>query len=125
MGNTLKCLLLIAAAVFAFGCDRAHVKVDPQGTSALSSAPATAYPRIVLYSTSWCPHCKAAMDYLAERNIPYVNRDVEEDYEAMDMLLNRYGSKSVPVIVIGNDDAVLKGFNPAEFEKALRDHGKP
>lgn len=125
MDNTLKCLLLIAAAVFAFGCDRAHVKVDPQGTSALSSAPATAYPRIVLYSTSWCPHCKAAMDYLAERKIPYVNRDVEEDYEAMDMLLNRYGSKSVPVIVIGNDDAVLKGFNPAEFEKALRDHGKP
>ena len=125
MGNTLKCLLLIAAAVFASGCDRAHVKVAPQGTSALSSAPATAYPRIVLYSASWCPHCRAAMDYLAERNIPFVNRDVEEDDEAMDMLLNRYGSKSVPVIVIGNDDAVLKGFDPAVFEKALRDHGKP
>jgi len=42
----------------------------------------------------------------------------------MDLLLNRYGSKTVPVIVIGNDDAVLKGFDPEVFEKALRDHGK-
>jgi glutaredoxin 3 len=125
MGNTLKCLLLIAAAVFASGCDRAHVKVGQQDAAALSPAPATTYPRIVLYSTSWCPHCKAAMAYLAERNIPYINRDVEQDDEAMDLLLNRYGSKTVPVLVIGNDDAVLRGFDPAVFEKALRDHGKP
>lgn len=123
MGNTSKCLLLIAAAVFAFGCDRAHVKVGQQDDAALSAAAAASYPRIVLYSASWCHHCQEARDYLAERNIPYINRDVEQDDDDMDALLNKYGSKTVPVIVIGNDEAVLKGFDPAVFEKALRDIG--
>lgn len=125
MGIPAKCLLLIAAAVFAFSCDRAQVKVDRQGTTSRSSSPAKSYPRIVLYSASWCPHCKEAREYMGERNIPYVNRDVEQDDEAMDNLLNRYGSKTVPVLVIGNDAAVIKGFDPAVFEKALRDLGIP
>ncbi|UFS68671.1 glutaredoxin family protein [Geomonas sp. RF6] len=78
------------------------------------------YPKIVLYSTSWCPHCKAAKEYLTEHNIPFINRDVEMDDEAMQLLTGKYKSKGVPVIVFGDDEIILKGFDQAEFEKALQ-----
>lgn len=125
MVTASKCLPLIMAAVFTLGCGQGHVTAVRHNPDAPSPPKAASYPGIVLYSASWCPHCKAAREYLAEKKIPYINRDVEEDGEAMDMLVNRYGSTTVPVLVIGNDDAVLKGFDPAAFEKALRDLGKP
>ncbi len=79
------------------------------------------YPLIVLYSVSWCPHCRAAKEYLTHNNIPFINRDVELDKEAMELLTNKYQSKGVPVIVIGNDEKVLKGFNEENFVKALQE----
>jgi len=79
------------------------------------------YPRIVLYSVSWCPHCKAAKEYLTRNNIPFLNRDVEVDDDAMDDLTKKYKSQGVPVIVIGNDEVILKGFDQQKFEKAVKD----
>lgn len=78
-------------------------------------------PKIVLYSVSWCPHCKAAKEYLTRNNIPFINRDVELDDAAMNDLTKKYKSQGVPVIVIGNDEVVLKGFDQQKFEKALKD----
>lgn len=124
MKKIIKHLLLLAAAALLMGCAGPQPKpVREDAAAPLTKA--TDYPAIVLYSVSWCPHCQAARKYLDERNIPYINRDVEQDAEAMDMLVNRYGSQSVPVIVIGNDDAVLKGFDQAKFEKVLQDMRKP
>lgn len=82
------------------------------------------YPKIVLYSVSWCPHCKAAKEYLTKNNIPFINRDVELDDTAMDDLTKKYKSQGVPVIVIGNDDVILKGFDQQKFEKAIKDMNK-
>ena len=77
---------------------------------------------IVLYSTSWCPHCKAAKEYLTKNNIPFINRDVELDAEAMALLTGKYQSQGVPVIVIGDDAEVVKGFDQQRFEKVLEKH---
>ena len=77
------------------------------------------YPKIVLFSTSWCPHCKAAKEYFTRNNIPFINRDVELDRAAMQLVTGTYKSQGVPVIVIGEDAKVLKGFDLARFEQAL------
>jgi glutaredoxin len=61
--------------------------------------------------------------YFNEKGISYTNRDVEIDSEAMDLLVNRYQSSSVPLIVIGNDEIVLRGFEPEQFEKAIHEYG--
>jgi glutaredoxin 3 len=82
------------------------------------------YPRIVLYSVSWCPHCKEAKEYLTSHNIPFINRDVELDDNAKDELVDKYKSGGVPLIVIGNDEKVMKGFNREKFEKILKDMSK-
>jgi glutaredoxin-like YruB-family protein len=79
------------------------------------------YPKIVLFSTSWCPHCKAAKEYFTSNNIPFINRDVELDSDAMDALTGKYKSQGVPVIVIGNDEKIMKGFDPDRFEKAVNE----
>lgn len=80
------------------------------------------YPSIVLYSTSWCTHCKQAREYFAAKKIPYVNRDVEQDEQAEKLLTNTYKSQGVPVVVIGTgaNEVVLRGFSPPRFEDALK-----
>jgi len=80
------------------------------------------FPKIVLYSTSWCPHCKAAKQYLTSNNIPFINRDVELDSQAMELMTGKYKSQGVPVIVFGDgkDEVVMKGFQPALFQENLQ-----
>ncbi len=85
------------------------------------AVPARKYPMIVLYSTSWCPHCKAVKEYFTQANIPFINRDVELDSAALHDLTEKYQSQGVPVIVIGHDQKILKGFDRETFEKALKE----
>ena len=80
----------------------------------------SAYPKIVIYTVSWCPHCRELKEYLTSNNIPFINNDVELEPSAMEMLTTRYKTYGVPVIVIGNDQKILKGFTPDEFEKAVQ-----
>jgi glutaredoxin-like YruB-family protein len=82
------------------------------------------YPQIVLYSVSWCPHCKEAKEYLTSHNIPFTNKDVELDDNAMQELTSKYKSTGVPVIVIGKDEKVIKGFDKEKFEKVLEEMSK-
>ena len=77
------------------------------------------YPKIVLFSTSWCPHCKMAKEYLVRNKIPFINRDVDEDREALDLLMDKYKSQSVPFFVFGEDAEVMNGFTEERFQKAL------
>lgn len=83
---------------------------------------ARAYPQIVLYSVAWCPHCKEAKEYLTKNTIPFINRDVEVDEQAMTELTEKYKSQGVPVIVIGTgkDEIVVKGFTPELFQASLK-----
>jgi glutaredoxin-like YruB-family protein len=82
------------------------------------------YPQIVLYSTSWCPHCKAAKEYFTRNDIAFINRDVELDSAALALLTGKYQSQGVPVIVIGEDAEVLRGFDEKRFEMAVEKYRK-
>ncbi len=93
----------------------------PQSTVNPKAAVKLQYPKIVLYSVSWCPHCRQAKEYLTANNIPFINKDVELDSAAMDELTNKYKSQGVPVIVIGNDQKILKGFDEQRFKKAVEE----
>ncbi|MBI1921036.1 MAG: NrdH-redoxin [Geobacter sp.] len=79
------------------------------------------YPEVVIYSTPWCASCKAAMEYLAKNDIPFVKKDVTVDGSYMEELQTRYRSSAVPLIVIGRDEKVLKGFVLEAFQKAYRE----
>jgi glutaredoxin-like YruB-family protein len=98
---------------------------EPGHQSTLDPSKAQAaknYPQIVLYSVSWCPHCRDAKEYFTRNNIPFINRDVEMDEKAMEKLTGEYNSSGVPVIVIGtgSNEVVVKGFTPALFQDSLK-----
>ena len=86
------------------------------------SAAAKGYPQIVIYSVAWCPHCREAKEYFTKNDIPFINRDVEVDANAMTDLTVKYKSNGVPVIVFGKgkNEIIMKGFNPELFQKTLQ-----
>lgn len=108
--------LMAASGAMAAGQDT-QSKLNP-----VKAQEARKYPQIVLYSVSWCPHCREAKEYFARNNIPYTNRDVEQDAEAMTLLTDRYKSQSIPVIVLGTGqhEVVMHGFTPETFQENLR-----
>ena len=56
------------------------------------------------------------MEYISQRNVPFVVRDVMNDKTAMDELL-KIGVLTTPVTVI--DGEVVVGFDRARFEELL------
>ena len=56
------------------------------------------------------------MEFLSQRGIPFVAKDVSTDLEARAELI-ALGSRSTPTIKVGSE--VLIGFNPAKLLAAL------
>ena len=113
--------VLFAVCMVSVPC----MAAEPAHQSALNPGKALAakkYPQIVLYSVAWCPHCRETKEYFTRNDIPFINRDVEVDEKAMEDLTVKYGSKGVPVIVIGTgkSEVVVKGFTPELFQESLK-----
>ena len=123
MTTRIPCLLLLLMLFLAPAAvaetELPHSHISPTAQQQKN------YPRIVLYSVAWCPHCREAKEYLTTHNIPFINKDVELDEQYMKELTETYKSDGVPVIVIGADRKVLKGFKKEEFENALKEAGGP
>jgi glutaredoxin-like YruB-family protein len=117
----LMCIA-IAAMLFAAGSAAAAGTGDaPQSLIVPNAKVVHKYPKIILFSVAWCPHCKAAKEYFTHNDIPFINRDVELDAKAMEELTGKYKSHGVPVIIIGDDARILKGFDQEKLEKVLKE----
>lgn len=124
MKRPVSIFIFLFIALIALACQADENVVGPLSPVNPQTVQAKKYPRIVLYSVSWCPHCKDAKEYLTSHNIPFINRDVELDDNAMHDLTEKYKSKGVPVIILGNDEKIIKGFNREKFEKVLNEMSK-
>ncbi len=56
------------------------------------------------------------MEYLSQKGVPYTEKNVAQDPEAVQELMSM-GLRSLPVIVIGEEQ--LSGYNPAAIDAAL------
>ncbi|MFH1130280.1 MAG: glutaredoxin domain-containing protein [Pseudomonadota bacterium] len=79
-------------------------------------------PKVLLFTTSWCPSCKAAIRYFQTRGVPFLEFDVEKDPRAAQQyaLLQRANGLRegvVPLIVING--RVFQGFSPLQVGAAL------
>ena len=72
--------------------------------------------KVTVYTSSTCPHCKAAKNYLKENNIDFEEKNVDEDRSAIDYLVEK-GHRGVPVINIDGEDIV--GFNKELVDEKL------
>jgi glutaredoxin len=77
--------------------------------------PADSEGKVVLFSTPWCGYCKSAIAYMEQKNIPYVNRNIENNPINKADYTRLGGKGGVPFIVF--DGKTLSGFSESAFER--------
>ena len=90
-------------------------------TCLLSSA-AFAMPKVEIFVTSWCPHCRALEAFLKEKKVSFNRYDIEKSPYGK-RRHQELGGGGVPVMTIGKE--VLKGFNREAVLEALERARKP
>ena len=70
-------------------------------------------------TTSWCPYCQSAKEYLTQKGVSYEERNAEIDMQARDELVQKSGQTGVPVIDIGGK--IIVGFSANEIDQALEE----
>ncbi len=74
-------------------------------------------PRVIVFSTPTCPHCRSAKRYLRKKGIRFRNVDVSRDSSAARDMVRRTGQQGVPQIQIGGQMVV--GFDRAKIDQLL------
>ncbi len=72
---------------------------------------------ITVYSTTFCPYCKMAKEYLTQKGVPFKDINVQEDDQAAADMIRKSGQMGVPVLDINN--TIIVGFDRAAIDEAL------
>lgn len=71
---------------------------------------------VTVYTSSTCPYCTLAKEYLDEKGIDYIEKNVQKDEEARKELMGM-GHMGVPVVIIADEEIV--GFDKDKMDRAL------
>lgn len=91
--------------------------------AAVAEAPREAPRDVIVYGTSWCGWCRKTRDWLKERNIAFVDKDVERDPDAAVELAKKAAEQHVSsrgVPIIDARGTLVHGFDPRALSEALR-----
>jgi glutaredoxin 3 len=75
------------------------------------------FPPVIVYTSNDCYWCVRAKQYLSQRGVPYIEKNVEINEEYGPDVINLTGQRHVPVIVIGS--RAMVGFKRLELEAEL------
>ena len=75
------------------------------------------FPRVIVFTTPTCPHCRAAKRYLQARGVPFKDVDVSRNKTAAKDMVRRSGQSGVPVLDIGGK--IVVGFNRQKIDRLL------
>jgi glutaredoxin len=66
-----------------------------------------------MYSTTWCPDCRRAKDFLQRRGVAFEEINIENDPDAEDLVIEvNHGRRKVPTIQVGERFFACSPFNP-------------
>ena len=74
-------------------------------------------PRVIVFSTPTCPHCRSAKQYLAQKGVRFTDVDVSRDASAARDMVRVSGQQGVPVITINGRPVV--GFDRQKIDRLL------
>jgi len=75
---------------------------------------------VVIYSTTWCPDCRRAKNFLKDRGVPFREINIEDDPDAEDLVLRvNHGRRKVPTIQHGDHFFACSPFNPTQLAAEL------
>jgi len=72
---------------------------------------------VKVYSTTTCPYCTMAKNFLKENGVEYVDKNVGIDGAAAREMVEKSGQMGVPVLEINGE--IIVGFNRDAITKAL------
>ena len=78
---------------------------------------------VIVYTTPTCPYCHMVKQYLTQRRIPFVEKDVSVDQSAAMEMVRRTGQQGVPVTEINGQFVV--GFDQPRLEHLLENTTGP
>lgn len=73
---------------------------------------------VKVYTTTSCPYCKLAKDFLTENKIRFVEVNVEDSQEAASEMVEKSGQMGVPIIDVNGQ--IIVGFDREALKKALK-----
>jgi glutaredoxin len=73
---------------------------------------------LTVFTMPGCPYCAGVKDYLSQRGLDYVERNITRDETAY-ADLKALGTMSTPVVVLG--DRVVVGFDRRRLDQLLED----
>jgi len=73
--------------------------------------------KVTVYSTSTCPYCIRAKQFLKEHKIEFEDIDVSVNQERAQEMIKKSGQMGVPVLDI--DGEIIVGFDKAKIEAKL------
>lgn len=72
---------------------------------------------VTIYTTPTCVYCKAVKDFFKEHNVEYEEKDVAQDEQARDAMVEKSGQLGVPVIDVKG--AIVIGFDEKKLLELL------
>jgi GrxC family glutaredoxin len=65
--------------------------------------------KVEVYTTTYCPYCRAAEALLDKKKVDYKKIDVTHDPELKRRMMEEFSWRTVPIIII--DDKVIGGYD--------------
>lgn len=85
----------------------------------MSNVKTTKHEPVILYSTSWCGYCKMMEQYLKDKGVDFVEKDIEADPEAQQELMKKINNDFRGVPVTDVNGTIVLGFDRAAVDHAL------
>lgn len=72
---------------------------------------------VIVYSTTTCPYCVMAKEYLKKHNVKFEEINVGEDYEKAREMIQKSGQTGVPVLDLNGQ--IVVGFDREAIKRVL------
>jgi len=76
---------------------------------------------VTMYTTPTCAFCHMAKEYFKMNDVEFSAKDVTQDKEAYQEILDKSGQLGVPVIDIGG--TIIVGFDRPKIDAVMREKG--
>lgn len=81
--------------------------------------------QVIVYTTSYCPYCSRAKQFLKSMGVDYKEVNVEDDEALREEMSNKYNWQTVPMIVvngnfIGGYDDMMRLHAQGKFAPLLQ-----
>lgn len=81
-------------------------------------------PQVTIYSTQWCGFCHSLEQYLDQKKVSYITKDIEKDESAYNELMEKIGGRGnfrgVPTSDVKGQ--IVLGFDRPKIDAALAEN---